>query len=79
VYLPIDFKGGPVASDSIRIRLHLRAITAIGVVVDSLRDLVVEVETARSWSRCPACGFKCRRVHDRRIRKIGDRQYRAGL
>jgi len=61
-----------VASDSIRIRLHLRAITAIGVVVDSLRELVVEVETDGSWSRCPACGFKCRRVHDRRIRKIGD-------
>ena len=61
-----------MASDSIRIRLHLRAITAIGVVVDSLRELVVDVETDGSWSRCPACGFKCRRVHDRRIKRIRD-------
>jgi len=61
-----------VASDSIRIRLHVRAIAAIGVLVDSLRDLVVEVETSGSWFRCPACGFKCRRVHDRRAKRIGD-------
>ena len=32
----------------------------------------VAVEAAWSWSRCPFCGFKCRRVHDRRVKRVWD-------
>jgi transposase len=61
-----------VAPDSIRIRLHLRLIRAVRVLVDSIDELVVEVTSTRSWSRCPDCGAKCRRVHDIRSKKIRD-------
>ena len=30
------------------------------------------MESAREWSRCPHCGFKCLRVWDRRAKRIRD-------
>lgn len=55
-----------------QVRLHLRLIRVLEVVVDTLGELVVEVTSTRSWSRCPDCGFASRRVHDTRIRRIRD-------
>ncbi len=55
-----------------RVRLHLRLIRVLAVAVDTLSELVVEVASTRSWSRCPDCGFKCRAVHDTRRRKVRD-------
>ena len=42
------------------------------VVADSPGRLEAAVEAAWSWSRCPHCGFKCRRVHDRRVKRVWD-------
>jgi transposase len=61
-----------MAPDSMRVRLHLRLIRAVEVVVDTLSELVVVVASTRSWSRCPHCGFRCRRVHDSRRRRVRD-------
>ncbi len=55
-----------------QVRLHLRLIRVLAVVVDTLDELVVAVCSTRSWSRCPHCGFRCRRVHDTRLRRIRD-------
>jgi transposase len=55
-----------------QIRLHLRLIRVLCVLVDNLEELVVAVCSTRSWSRCPQCGFGCRRVHDVRKRRIRD-------
>jgi transposase len=61
-----------VAPDTIQVRLHLRLIRVLAVVVDALDELVVAVRCTRSWSRCPHCGFACRRVHDVRRRRVRD-------
>jgi len=61
-----------MASDTTRVRLHLRLIRVLAVLVDTASRLEVEVISTRSWSRCPFCGFKTRTVHDRRRRKIRD-------
>jgi len=61
-----------MASDIMRVRLHLRLIRVLAVLVDTASRLEVEVISTRSWSRCPFCGFKTRTVHDRRRRKIRD-------
>lgn len=55
-----------------QIRLHLRLIRVLEVVVDTVSDVVVAVTSTRSWSRCPHCGFRCRRVHDSRLRRVRD-------
>jgi transposase len=61
-----------VAPDTMAVRLHLRAIRVLAVLVDALDELVVAVTSTASSSRCPHCGFSCRRVHDVRERRVRD-------
>ena len=61
-----------MGSDAMRVRLHLRQIRVLAVPVDTPGELVVEVESTVGRPRCAACGFCCRRVHDRRRRKVRD-------
>ncbi|WP_208029265.1 transposase family protein [Rhabdothermincola sediminis] len=61
-----------MAPDCMQVRLHLRLIRVVKVLVDTIDALVVSVVSTRSWSGCPHCGFRCREVHDTRIRKIRD-------
>ena len=61
-----------MASDVMRVRLHLRQVRVLAVAVDTPSELVVEVESALRRRRCPACGFGCGRAHDTRRRKIRD-------
>ena len=61
-----------MAPDTMQVRLHLRLILVLCVVIDALDELVVAVASTRSWSRCPHCGFSCRRVHDVRRRRVRD-------
>ena len=42
------------------------------VLTDTAGELVVEVESTVRRLRCPRCGFKCHRVHDRRAKKVRD-------
>ena len=62
-----------MSSDVMRVRLHLRQVRVLEVVADSSGRLEVAVEGAWSSSRCSHCGFKCRRVHDRRVKRVWDR------
>ena len=62
-----------MSPDVMRVRLHLRQVRVLEVVVDTASRLEVAVEAAWSSSRCPCCGFRCRRVHDRRVRRVRDR------
>ena len=59
-------------SDVMSVRLHLSGVRVRGVGVDSVDRLEVEVESTREWSRCRQCGFKCRRVWDRRPKRVRD-------
>ena len=61
-----------MASDVIRVRLHLRQIRVLAVDVDTPEELRVRVESTVSRPRCPHCGFKCHRVHDTREREVRD-------
>ena len=61
-----------MASDVIRVRLHLRQIRVLAVVVDTPEELRVRVESTVSRPRCPHCGFKCHKVHDTREREVRD-------
>lgn len=61
-----------MAPDCMRVRLHLRLIRVLEVLADTVDELVVAVASTRSWSRCPHCGFACRRVHDTRTRRVRD-------
>lgn len=61
-----------MALDSIRIRLHLRGVRALGVRVDLPERLEVVVEDARRVVRCPERGFKTTKVHDRRDVRLRD-------
>ncbi len=61
-----------MASDVIRVRLHLRQVRVLAVVVDTPEELRVRVESTVSRPRCPHCGFKCYRVHDIREREVRD-------
>lgn len=61
-----------MALDTMEVRLHFRLIRVLCVVVDALDELVVAVVSTRSRSRCPHCGFSCRRVHDVRPRSLRD-------
>ena len=40
--------------------------------MDSVDRLEVEVASAREWSRCPHCGFRCHKVWDRRAKRVRD-------
>ena len=53
-----------MASDVIRMRLHLRRIRTLEVVEDTSVVLRVRVESTQTRVACPHCGFKCRKVHD---------------
>lgn len=59
-------------SDVMSVRLHLSGIRVRGVLVDSVNRLEVAVESAREWSRCPHCGFRCHKVWDRRRKRVRD-------
>ena len=61
-----------MASDSMRLRLHLRETRVLAVALDTPSELRVEVESTVRRPRCPACGFRCVRVHDTRRRKVRD-------
>ena len=62
-----------MSSNVMRVRLHLRQVRVLEVVADAPGRFKVAVEPVWSWSRCPHCGFKCRRVHDRRVKRAWDR------
>ncbi len=59
-------------SDVMSVRLHLSGVRVLEVLVDSVDRLEVEVGSAREWSRCPHCGFRCSKVWDRRAKRIRD-------
>ena len=59
-------------SDVMSVRLHLWGVRVLGVRVDSVDRLDVEVESSREWSRCPQCGFRCHKVWDRRAKRVRD-------
>ena len=59
-------------SDVMQVRLHLSGVRVRGVLVDTVDRLEVEVESAREWSRCGHCGFRCFRVWDRRVKRVRD-------
>ena len=67
-----------MASDVMRVRLHLREIRVLAVASDTPSELRVEVESTVRRPRCPACGFRCARVHDTRWRKVRDLECRGG-
>ncbi len=48
----------PMASDSMRVRLHLRETRVLAVASDMPSELRVEVESTVRRPRCPACGFR---------------------
>ena len=61
-----------MARDVMAVRLHLPQIRVLEVVEDAPGALVVSVESTLLRLRCAQCGFKCRRVHDRRAKKVRD-------
>ena len=61
-----------MAPDAMTVRLHLRRIRVIAVLVDVIEKLVIEIADTRRVVRCPHCGFKTSRVHDRRRLRVVD-------
>ena len=61
-----------MACDVMAVRLHLAQIRVLEVVEDTPGALVVSVESTFRRLRCAQCGFKCRRVHDRRAKRVRD-------
>ena len=61
-----------MATDVMRVRLHLREIRVLEVLVDTPSELRVRVASTVVRPRCVHCGFKCHRVHDRCEREIRD-------
>ena len=61
-----------MARDVMAVRLHLAQIRVLEVVEDTPGALVVSVESTLLRLRCAQCGFKCRRVHDRRAKRVRD-------
>ena len=57
-------------SDLMSVRLHLKGVRVLKVTVDTVDRLEVRVESAREWSRCPHCGFRCTKVWDRRAKRV---------
>jgi transposase len=54
------------------VRLHLRRVRVLAVLVDLIERLVIEVSDTRRLVRCPHCGFRTGRVHDRRRVTVHD-------
>lgn len=61
-----------MATDEMKVRLHLKRMRVVRVVEDEIDRLVIEVADSASVARCPACGFKTRRVHETRRVVIQD-------
>ncbi|WP_423916943.1 ISL3 family transposase [Candidatus Poriferisodalis sp.] len=61
-----------MASDVMRVRLHLRQLRVLSVLVDEVDELRVEVASTVRRPRCPGCGLGSAGVHDRRRREIRD-------
>ena len=61
-----------MVAGSIRLRLRLPQVRVIGVMEETLEKLEIGVESTAPTGRCPKCGARCVRVHDRRLRKIRD-------
>ena len=61
-----------MSSDHMSVRLHLCGLRVWEVSVDTPTRLEVVVELSAWRVRCPHCGFWCRRVHDRREKRIRD-------
>lgn len=58
--------------DAMTVRLHLRRIRVSEVTEDVPERLVVTVEDARRVVRCPHCGLKTQKVHDRKRIRVTD-------
>ena len=58
--------------DHMSVRLQLCGLRVLEVSVDTPTRLEVVVESSAWRLRCPHCGFWCRRVHDRRDKRIRD-------
>ena len=61
-----------MSSVHMSVRLHLCGLRVLEVSVDTPTRLEVVVESSAWRVRCPHCGFWCRRVHDRREKRIRD-------
>ncbi len=61
-----------MSPDAMTVRLHLRRIRVVAVVVDLVERLVVEIVDLRRVVRCPYCGFKTARIHDKRRLLVHD-------
>ena len=61
-----------MVSDVMTVRLHLPQIRVLEVLEDTPGALRVSVESTLLRLRCAQCGFKCRRVHDRRAKRVRD-------
>ena len=61
-----------MASDVMAVRLHLPQVRVLEVIEDTPGALRVGVESTLLRLRCPNCGFRCHRVHDRRAKKVRD-------
>lgn len=61
-----------MSPDAMTVRLHLRRIRVIAVLVDLIERLVIEITDTRRLVRCPHCGFRTGRVHDRRRVTVHD-------
>ncbi len=61
-----------MACDVMAVRLHLPQIRVLEVLEDAPGALRVSVESTFRRLRCPQCGFRCHRVHDRRDKKVRD-------
>jgi len=61
-----------MAPDDMRVRLHLRETRVLRVQIDTPSELRVAVESTVMRPRCPALGFRWRRMHDTREREIRD-------
>ena len=61
-----------MARDVMAVRLHLAQIPVPGGGRGHPGRVVVSVESTLLRLRCAQCGFKCRRVHDRRAKRVRD-------
>jgi transposase len=61
-----------LASDSMRVRLHLYRIRVVEVLVDLPERLEIVVKDLRPVVRCPFCGLKASKVHETRRTRLRD-------
>ena len=59
-----------MGGDDITVKMWLRKVRVGRVLEDTPSRLAGEVTSSGSASRCPCCGFVCRRVHDRQPKRI---------